>query len=184
MLPPPYPPLPVKRPLSSAIQAGIICLAIGVCSFWLLGIGFYFIGLAAIMGVVAMCAHQVKQGLILLLASMGAGFFCGFAFVVIMFGAAAGTAAVVAEEIRNSAPPTAQFPQATDQRLGQMSEEALRQNFRQLHGAVSDHLQESLTPIIRNVAPRPAPKQSYEDRMRRQKLNELRARQGDLREGD
>ncbi len=56
------------RSHSSAMMAGWICLGLCFCTFWVFGVGFVFFPITMFLAVVAMCAHQVKQGVILLLS--------------------------------------------------------------------------------------------------------------------
>ena len=72
------PPLPVAPPMpnSSAVTAGWICVAIGMVTFWIFGLGFTFFGIAMICAAVAMCTNQVQRGLILLPSSLASLAIC------------------------------------------------------------------------------------------------------------
>lgn len=71
---------------SSAIKAGWICIIAGCLTFWILGLGFAFFGVAKILAIVALCTHQVKKGFILLLASFFAAAACGLIFFLAIAG--------------------------------------------------------------------------------------------------
>jgi len=55
---------------SSAVKAGWICLAIAFCTFWIFGIGFVFFSVTMVLAVVAMCTHQINQGIALLVSAI------------------------------------------------------------------------------------------------------------------
>lgn len=74
-------------------MAGVICLIFSLCTFWIFCLGFWFFGVADILAIVAMCTHQVKQGLLLLVASFVSALIC----VLIFFVQALGTAVSAAE---------------------------------------------------------------------------------------
>jgi hypothetical protein len=71
---------PAGRPATSALRAGWVCFAIGLSLSWFFPLGQAFFSIAMITAVVAMCAHEVNRGLILLLST-----FCGAALCALIF---------------------------------------------------------------------------------------------------
>jgi hypothetical protein len=83
---------PAARPATSALKAGSVCFAIGLSLSWFFPLGNAFFFIAFITAIVAMCAHEVNRGLILLLST-----FCGAALcALIFFTLVIGTMGVVA----------------------------------------------------------------------------------------
>ena len=83
---------PAGRPATSALKAGWVCFAIGLSLSWFFPLGNAFFSIALITAIVAMCAHEVNRGLILLLST-----FCGAALcALIFFTLVIGTMGVVA----------------------------------------------------------------------------------------
>jgi hypothetical protein len=83
---------PARRPATSALKAGWVCFAIGLSLSWFFPLGNAFFSIAFITAIVAMCAHEVNRGLILLLST-----FCGAALcALIFFTLVIGTMGVVA----------------------------------------------------------------------------------------
>jgi hypothetical protein len=71
---------PAGRPGTSALKAGWVCFAIGLSLSWFSLLGNAFFSIAFITAIVAMCAHEVNRGLILLLST-----FCGAALCALIF---------------------------------------------------------------------------------------------------
>ena len=64
----------VRRPATSAVLAGWICVGIGLLTAWFFPLAHVFFSIAIILSIVAMATHQVRSGLALLagaLASIG-----------------------------------------------------------------------------------------------------------------
>ena len=82
----------IRRPLTSALQAGWICFGLGLVLSWIFPLGNIFFSIALIAAVVAMCSHQVHRGLVLLLST-----FCGMTVcALIFFAVVLGTVGAVA----------------------------------------------------------------------------------------
>ena len=83
---------PAGRSATSALKAGWVCFAIGLSLSWFFPLGNAFFSIAFLTAIVAMCAHEVNRGLILLLST-----FCGAALcALIFFTLVIGTMGVVA----------------------------------------------------------------------------------------
>jgi len=61
---------------------GVICLAIGLLTFWAFGLGFLFLFGALAIAITALIKTQAKQGLILLVFSAASFPLCGLLFLV------------------------------------------------------------------------------------------------------
>ncbi len=187
------PPLPltgaaaVKRPVSSAVLAGWICIGIGVCTFWIFGLGFYLIGLGAVCGIVAMCTHQVKAGLVLLFGSIAAAGLCVVLMLVVVAGFL-GVVGIAAQKAQGAAEAEAKA-NPIPKGLPVDSAFDLESQFRRKHKELSGQIENSLRPVIQQleppatppeIKPRPPaePKPDAATLRRQKELQELRERQG------
>lgn len=72
---------------SSAVKAGWICLALGFCTFWMMGFGFIFFSVTMILSIFAMCTDQIKHGIALITSAVFGAAACAFLMVVLGIGA-------------------------------------------------------------------------------------------------
>ena len=75
------PPVTPVRPSNSAVQAGWICIALGLLVAWWFPLGHVFFSVAMIMAVIAMSTHQVKSGFMLLASASGGIVCCWLIFI-------------------------------------------------------------------------------------------------------
>ena len=92
--------LPSTPAKSSAVKAGWICLGLGFCTFWIFGFGFLFFSITIVLAVVAMCTHQVKQGVILLLSSLASLALCALIFFAVILGTVGVAAKKVSDDVK------------------------------------------------------------------------------------
>lgn len=160
--------MPENRPArSSAVQAGIICLGIGVLSFWLFGLGFLFFGITFICGVVAMCTYQVKEGLMLIFAAILSMWGCLVLFFMFFVGMFAALLGGVVKQVSSLPAPT-----------GHASTQTLQQQA----AGVQTQAHNALNPLFHNIRTNSPSNSSTqfdaEAAKRRKELNDLRRRQG------
>ncbi len=82
----PREPLEIRRPQTSAILAGWVCVGIGLLTAWIFPLANGFFSIAIILAIVAMATHQIRDGLLLLAGSVGA---LGFSVLLFVLGLAA-----------------------------------------------------------------------------------------------
>ena len=87
-----------RKPLTSAVLAGWICVGVGLLTAWFFPLAHVFFSIAIILSVVAMATHQVRAGLLLLVGSLVSIGFCAVLFVL-------GVAALVAGAFHAAAKP-------------------------------------------------------------------------------
>lgn len=105
----------MRRPATSAVPAGWICVGIGLLTAWFFPLAHVFFSIAIILSVVAMATHQVRSGMALLagaLASIGVCailFLCGVAMIV---AGALGSVTKTRSELAAASRPVPTTPRA------------------------------------------------------------------------
>jgi hypothetical protein len=87
-----------ERGKTSALKAGWICCGIGIAIAWFFPPAHFFYSVAVILAIVAMCAHEVKRGLTLLLTCLAAAGLSTFIFFSMLATAVAVAAAPALEK--------------------------------------------------------------------------------------
>jgi hypothetical protein len=83
---------------TSAAKAGWICIGLGILTFWT-GIGLMFFSVAIILGIVAMCTFQIREGIAILISAVGSVILI-FLLTVLIFGNIFSAAAKAVEEYK------------------------------------------------------------------------------------
>jgi hypothetical protein len=89
---------PPGRLATWALKAGWVCFAIGLSLSWFVPLGNAFFSIAFITAIVAMCAHEVNRGLILLLSTFCGAALCALIFFTLVIGTTDGIAAPAMEQ--------------------------------------------------------------------------------------
>jgi len=87
---------------TSALKAGWVCFAVGLSLSWFFPLGNAFFSIAFITAIVAMCAHEVNRGLILLLSTFCGAALCALIFFTLVIGTIGVVTAPVIEQANAS----------------------------------------------------------------------------------
>ncbi|MES2466594.1 MAG: hypothetical protein V4675_04770 [Verrucomicrobiota bacterium] len=150
-------------------------MVIGLCTFWIFGLGFWFFGVADILAIVAMCTHQVKQGLLLLAASFASAIICALLFFVLALGTVGVVAVSAAQNFEHQQAATSTAAKKWDPSV-------VAPQFLSPVNVLRD---QAMLPMLEDMQKNarkhvPAPAEDYNTQRRRKELQELRARQGSL----
>lgn len=153
---------------SSAVKAGLVCLGIGVLTFWIFGLGFLFFSITFICGVVAMCTNQVKEGLMLIFAAILSIWGCLVIFMMFFVGMFAALLGGAVKQASTLPPPALPSPNQMIQQQGAL---------------IQSQAQKALNPLFQDVRAKSAGSSGSkqfdaEAARRRKELNDLRRRQG------